>query len=199
MRASAWPFVRPWAALALVGWGLACGGGPPGGAGMAAAPVSACLPVADSLAPGASLAGMAGRYRLIMRQDTDDGTRSAEGTLSLWPRPEGSQALEGASTPLMGSAAINLDAAGAVAVRELGSEDPSAPGILVIEREAAGRPSVLLRLGSESNQQGVSTFDGAYTVLAVTRIDDNGFVGSWRSGVRARRTTGYFCAWRVAQ
>ena len=48
----------------------------------------------------------------------------------------------------------------------------------------------MLRVGSEANRRGVRRFDGAFTVLRVQQVTDEGFAGTWESGVdmdRVRR------------
>jgi hypothetical protein len=71
--------------------------------------------------------------------------------------------------------------------------DPESPGVLVIERPG----QVLLRVGSEANRRGVRRFDGAFTVLRVLQVTDQGFAGAWESGVGLDRSGGHFCANRA--
>ncbi len=105
------------------------------------------------------------------------------------------------STPLYGFTDIDLEAVGAHRVGDPGSRDPSAPGVLVLEREEYGRRVITLRLGSNANRRDVVRYDGAYTVLRVRQSDEDGFAGSWRSGsgsgLDLSVTTGHFCAWKV--
>ena len=96
--------------------------------------------------------------------------------------------------PLYGTAEVDLGSVGAIAPGEIGSDDPAAPGVLVIESSSG----VLLRLGSEANRTGVRRFDGAYTALQVQQVTDKGFAGTWRSGVATEESGGHFCATRAS-
>jgi hypothetical protein len=71
--------------------------------------------------------------------------------------------------------------------------DPASPGVLVIQ--SPGR--VMLRIGSEANRRGVRRFDGAYTVLRVQQSTDQGFAGTWQSGLGVDQSSGHFCANRA--
>jgi hypothetical protein len=176
----------------------ACGGGSRVDEGTAEnGPVPSgerCGPVESTLPDDATLATGAGRYRITLVGS--DGSATADGTLTLRERPAGMRMLDDSATPLGGTVEIDLAAVGAQVVRELDSDDPAAPGVLVLERDAVSGRSVLLRLGSEANRIDRQPFDAAFTVLDVRRIDGEGFFGDWRSGVRAERSEGYFCAWR---
>jgi hypothetical protein len=55
---------------------------------------------------------------------------------------------------------------------------------------------LLLRVGSEANRRGMRRFDGAYTVLQVQQITEEGFAGTWRSGVNMEQSGGHYCAKR---
>ncbi len=179
----------------LVALTSACGGrtNPDGAMSSGPAP-GACVQVAGPLSEDATLAGAEGRYRLTMVA-AGDGT-SVDGSLTLVARPPGMLVQSGAETPLSGGVDISLTQVGAQPVRELLSDDPAAPGVLVLESDGTSGRSVLLRFGSESNRIDRQAVDAAFTVLDVQRIEDGGFFGVWRSGVRAERTEGYFCAWR---
>ncbi|MDE2729696.1 MAG: hypothetical protein OXI19_16840 [Gemmatimonadota bacterium] len=100
------------------------------------------------------------------------------------------------STPLYGFTDIDPESVGAHRVGDPGSRDPSAPGVLVLERVEYGRSIITLRLGSDANRKDLVRYDGEYTVLSVSIIDEDGFAGTWRSGggLGWSTTTGYFCA-----
>ena len=159
-----------------------------------AADDQACVPTEPDLAPEASLAGMSGDYRLTL-ETAGAQPASTEGLLTLRPLPEALQEMAGAATPLGGSADIDVEAVGALRLGDLGSDNPAAPGVLVIE--TAG-PSIMLRLGSEPNRRDQVSFDLGYTVLTVHQIGTTGFAGSWRSGSGGVVNEGYFCARRSA-
>ena len=157
-----------------------------------------CEPISERLQAGATLAGMAGPYRLTL-VEVVDGTdaRSAQGTLTLHQQPPGLDSLGPASTPLYGFTDVNLRTVGAHRVGDPASENPQAPGVLVLESDRGGKRRILLRLGADANRRDTALFDGAYTVLEVHKIDADGFAGRWRSGLRGLRSKGYFCASRV--
>ena len=169
---------RPLAALfaAVVAWlGAAAFAGP----GDSAMPP--CRPAEDALAAGATLAGAAGTYRLtLVGRSPDGGRRAASGSLRLWP--SALKAFAPATNPLRGATDLKLRAVGAVPVGDPGSENPAAPGVLVLE--------------SLQDRPGEALFDGGHTVLEVREIGASGFAGEWRSGVDAKRASGPFCAWR---
>lgn len=159
-----------------------------------------CSPVDADLGPDATLRERLGEFRLMLvLTSADDGDRSAEGTLALLRQPQGVSDVEGALPHLVGSTDVDLGAVDAYRVGDPASEDPNAPGVLVIESDGSGGRSILLRLGSLANRRDVVAFDGAYTVLTVRRIDRDGFVGSWRSATWDTRAEGYFCARRSAE
>jgi hypothetical protein len=102
--------------------------------------------------------------------------------------------------PVAGSADLDPAAIGATRTGDLGSLNPLAPGVLVIERHpprADAPAEILLRLGAEANRRGVVRFDGGYFVLTIRRIADRGFAGSWASGTTGPGAEGYFCAERT--
>lgn len=181
----------------------ACGGGAPGGAtgdtppepadgsvGTIEVVEQACLPVEPALASGASLSAMAGAYHLTLATSGTPPT-SSNGTLTLEVMPEALQEMGQARTPLGGSTDVDVEAVGALRLGDLGSDDPSAPGVLVIETDG---PSIILRLGSEPNRRDQVAFDGGYTVLTVHQVGADGFDGSWSSGSGVVVNEGYFCA-----
>ena len=156
---------------------------------------STCLPSSDSLHPNVTLSDRAGQYRLTL-VEVVNGTdvRSAQGTLTLRQQPSGLDSLGSAATPLYGFTDTNLRAVGAYEVGDPDSEDPQAPGVLILESDSDGARRILLRLGADANRRDDMLFDGAYTVLEVHEIAADGFAGNWRSGLRLSLTEGYFCA-----
>lgn len=138
------------------------------------------------------MAGMEGEYTVHLL--AEDG-RTATAALSLTPQPAGMRELQDAMTPLGGTIEVDLDAIGAQPVGALDATDPEAPGVLVLESDGSEGRTILLRLGSEANQRGRMSFDGAFTVLSVLTMSDGGFSGAWWSGVREARTEGHFCAY----
>ena len=109
-------------------------------------------------------------------------------------RGSGGDPIPGVLIPLFGTADVDVEAVGAVRVGDLTSADPAAPGVLVIEDDTDRRPNILLRFGSEANRRDVVRFDGGFMVLEVRELGENGFRGTWTSGVPAVRTRGHFCA-----
>ena len=156
---------------------------------------STCLPSSDSLHPNVTLSDRAGQYRLTL-VEVVNGTdaRSAQGTLTLRQQPSELDSLGNAATPLYGFTDTNLRAVGAYEVGTPASEDPQAPGVLILESDRDGARRILLRLGADANRRDDALFDGAYTVLEVHEIAADGFAGNWRSGLRLSLTEGYFCA-----
>jgi hypothetical protein len=101
--------------------------------------------------------------------------------------------------PLRGAAELEASAIGATVPGNPASEDPAAPGVLVLERHSsrAGEPaSIILRLGSDANRRDAVRFDGGFLALTVRRIDRTGFAGTWTSGGGGKDAEGYFCAAR---
>jgi hypothetical protein len=179
------------AALLSVGALAACGSNSAGEGDANRLSPAACAPTSSSLSPDASLASMAGDYRVVL---VAEDSRSTAGDLSLREQPAGLRTLESSGTPLGGTLDIDLGAVGAQPVRSLSSTDPSSPGVLVLESDGAEGREILLRLGSEANRRDSATFDGAYAVLSVQSVGSNGFAGVWWSGVWDQRSEGYFCA-----
>ena len=166
-----------------------------GGTGTAMASGFVCSAVDEELGPDGTLRGRSGVYRLILVLNSSDAVqRSTEGELWLRSQPPGSRDFAGAPTRLIGSTDIDVEAVDAFRVGDPASEDPDAPGVLVLESDGPDGRSILLRLGSDANRRDVFAFDGAYTVLVVRRIDGGGFAGSWRSATWDKRAEGYFCA-----
>ncbi len=172
----------------------ACGGGNSSGSDP-----EACAPLEAAADGTLNADGMAGDYslRLVATSGAKRGATSG-GTVHLTAHdsarkhvllPDGRTSTT-YTFPLYGTAEVDLASVGATAPGELGSDDPAAPGVLVIESSTG----VLLRLGSEANRTGVRRFDGAYTALQVRQVTDKGFAGTWRSGVATEESGGHFCA-----
>jgi hypothetical protein len=154
-----------------------------------------CSAVDRDLGLDATLRERSGVYRLMLvLTSSDAGTRSTEGRLSLRLQPQRASDVEEAPPHIMGSTDIDVGAVDAYRVGDPASDDPDAPGVLVIESDGSGGRSILLRLGSDANRRDVVAFDGAYTVLTVRHMDSGGFAGSWRSATWDTRAEGYFCA-----
>jgi hypothetical protein len=102
--------------------------------------------------------------------------------------------------PLAGSTDLDPALVGGVDTGDNGSTDPTAPGVLVIERhpDAAAPASLILRFGALANRRGLQRFDGGYFALAVRRVDPHGFAGTWSSGTARQAAAGYFCATRTS-
>lgn len=157
-------------------------------------PAPMCERSDGPLGSGATLSDHAGTYRLtVVRGDVESRPAWVEGELTLVPRSAGALSADGWTTPLQGTAEIEIRNVGAHDTGSLTSEDPDAPGVLVLEDDGA-EPTILLRLGSSANRTDRTPFDAAYTVLTVASIDDEMFAGSWRSGSFGDEVSGYFCA-----
>ena len=146
----------------------------------------ACAPVAAG-AEAVAADKLGGRYtvRMVATSGAKRGS-SAEGHMELMPD---TSALE---SPMYGTAELDFSAVGAVVPGDPESTDPLSPGVLVLE----GSSGVMLRIGSEANRKDVRRFDGAYTALQVTQVNDQGFAGTWRSGLGTEEFGGHFCAVR---
>ena len=166
-----------------------------------------CVEQEGQLSAGASADGMAGEYAftLVATTGAQAGER-VEGRLTLRATDSESRQFIGVSgspdpltvVPAYGTADIALEKVGAVRMGDLSSRDVSKPGVAVLQTQAAGggAPSIVVRLGSLANDRSIVRFDGGFTALFVAKIDDSGFVGGWRSGVRGIDAEGYFCAFR---
>lgn len=176
----------------------------------AAAPLPACEPLTATLPAGFQASALAGRYRL--RLVATGAGRSVTGTLQLQPMPDSLRhpltlagtADTSVSHPLFGTTDVDLEEVGALTAGDGTSADPTRPGALVVQwwtpAPSGGRATdVVVRIGSEANRRGASPFDGAYTVLRVSRADSAGFTGGWESGLEGRKTAGHFCADRMPQ
>lgn len=189
-------------ALSLAAFAAAACGGRMPGASMAP---PTCEPVAGELAAGVRSDALAGTYELTLVATS--GPRSGEAVSgSLRLRPYGTRpaplAAPGVRYPLFGEADVDLTSVGAVAPGALGSDDPQAPGVLVLEWPRAGAPAgtneVVLRLGAEGNREERLRFDGTSMALFVDRVDEDRFAGRWRSGAGEELAAGHFCARRRA-
>lgn len=174
------------------------------GAGPTFVAWAACV-VGDRVASSTDLAG---EYEL--RLYATFGPRlgaTVTGRLTLQAQSEALMAvpdvdgtpLPGASMPLYGSAAVNLDGVGATAAGDLGDADPRAPGVGVYAQAGQGDipPGLTLRLGTEANRRGQVRFDGTYMSLMVRDSGAEGLSGEWHSGgVEGEEASGRFCATR---
>ena len=159
-----------------------------------------CVPATDGLKPGAA-EGLAGKYRLkLVATAGSRAGQAAEGSLDLRPYESSLRAVTiggirdtAASYVHYGATDVDPEAVGAVRLGELGSLEPTRPGVVVVERKG----TITLRLGSEANRRDVARFDGGFTALRVGGASRDGFTGSWSSGVNIQRASaGYFCAIR---
>jgi hypothetical protein len=163
----------------------------------------ACAPVTAAAEASSLDAGrLGGEYhvRLVASAGAKRGG-TTEGRLQLLPQDSAYRSLDladGSSSPthtlpLYGTAVMDFAAVGAVTPGDPGSDDPASPGVLVIQSPGG----VMLRIGSEANRRGVRRFDGAFTVLQVVEVTDQGFAGTWRSGLGSDESAGHFCAHRA--
>lgn len=147
--------------------------------------VAAPCTAADSTTRNAATADpFGGDYRLTMIATSGDRTgHSVSGTL----------AFDGHA----GHASIALATVGAVAAGDIGSRDPSRPGVLLVRvpNDSTGAP--MLRFGADANRSDMRAFDSAYLVLPVDAVTTTGFSGRWRSGLGTSVSGGYFCAERI--
>jgi hypothetical protein len=170
-----------------------------------------CRETRDSLPGNASAAGLAGHYRLKLTATAGPAAgRSIEGPLRLAPISDPAarvvtvlgRADSTARYALRGTAELDRESLGAASTGELTSDDPAAPGVLVIERHPARPPAradIMLRLGADANRKGIVRYDGGYFALTVRTIKPDAFAGTWSSGVGARKVGGYFCATRLSE
>ncbi len=151
-----------------------------------ASEVLACTAPSGSLEGGASLDGWAGDFSLTMVASGEE-ERIASGRLTLhaqvgelrqMPGVDGGM-LSGVAVPLYGTSDIDLVAVGAIVLGDLESDDPSSPGVSVIERATDSGAEITIRLGSSANQRGV--------------VRDGSFGGTWASGIQGPDASGYFC------
>jgi len=157
-----------------------------------------CLPAADTSASAKSVLPLAGRYDLTLVANLGPKAGdSSRGHLEIWPQeppgPPGTTSV----APRAGAAKIDLAHVGARAPGDIESRNPSAPGVLVIDRHQNGLRT-LLRFGSEANRSDRQSIEAVYTVLEVSQGEMGWFSGVWRSGFVEVATTGFFCAVRTS-
>jgi hypothetical protein len=170
---------------------------------------AACEPRPGPLAADAAMDALAGSFRLVMAATAGDSAgRTVEGWLHLQPNDStlllfavpGAGAYRDVTTPLFGTADIELAGVHAYQAGALDAADPLAPGVLVlVRRPADAAPQVTLRLGAMANRRNADLlFDGGYAALRVTWIDGGAFGGGWESAVPNRlHSAGHFCAYAV--
>ncbi len=129
----------------------------------------ACEAAEGNLPMDATAQAWAGQYRLVMVATAGDSAgRSVTGGMQLMVQSEELQippmgsADDGTRMLLYGSTNIDLPGILAVEVGALDSDDPLAPGVLVIERpvelDGGSSMEITIRLGSEANRRGVTRF-----------------------------------------
>lgn len=174
-----------------------------GGANAGQSDPQNCAPVVAAAETALDAGQLAGEFDVRLVASTGDKRgATAGGRLHLWPQDSAHRRLQlpdGTSSstyslPLAGTATADFAAVGAIVPGDPGSKDPESPGVLVISRPG----QIMLRVGSEANRRDVRRFDGAYTVLRVQQITEQGFAGTWDSGVDMDRSGGHFCANRAA-
>ena len=159
-----------------------------------------CQAPSGELEAGATMTGVVGAFVLTLVEVVQDADgRSVQGSLTLHEQEASLRVLGGSSSaPLYGTAVVDVEGVGAHRIGDLSSDDPAAPGVLVIESVGPdGTANILLRLGSQANRRDVTPFDGGYAVLEVRELSDDGFAGTWRSAAQGPVSRGYFCARRV--
>ena len=173
------------------------------------AETTACTQKQGPLSADASAASLAGSYHLTLIATAGDSTgRRAEGRLTLERNDSARTAVVSAgvpnpnvTTPVFGWTDLVGGAVGAVNTGSLRATDPEAPGALVLESRAGGAgaaPEIILRLGEYSNRRDRVLFDGGYTVLRVSWIEEDAFGGTWESAAMNYGSAGgYFCAYPV--
>ena len=166
---------------------------------------TACEPRPGPLAPGAEASALAGGYVLtLVAEQGDSAGRTTTAVLRLSASDSARTAVVGPggavhpgfTSPLFGSTTIDVTAVGGVPAGVVDTDDPDAPGVLVLER--TGEPDIMLRLGQAANRRGGEVaFDGPHAVLRVSWIDEDAFGGTWESGAMGSATAaGHFCAVR---
>lgn len=166
--------------------------------------VDACRPILGTLPPGTSVMAMVGEYRVtIVATAGARAGQATEGRVVLIAPEGGPLTLAGATVaamPLVGTTDLAPERVGAMNLGGLDSRDLMRPGVAVIEQpaQASGGPTVVIRIGAESNRRDVQPFEGAYFALYVRQIGPDGFGGGWASGgVGSDEARGHFCAVRV--
>ncbi len=167
-----------------------------------------CAAREAALAADVDVDDLAGEYRFVLVATKGDSSgQRVMGRLSLnptetaarqWTTRDG-QPDPNVTVPLYGSTDINLRAVGAVRLGDLGSQDPRSPGVMVLDSRAASARQIVLRLGSLANRRDIVRFDGGYAALQIGWVAQDGFGGTWASGVRGPESAGYFCAFRSSR
>ena len=175
----------------------------------AAQNVTACEPRPGPLPAEASADALAGTFRLVLVATEGDSTgRTAEGRLDLQANDStllqfevpGMGAYRDVTTPLFGTTDVPLAEVHAYQPGALDSDDPLAPGVLVlVRRPPEAAPQVTIRLGAMANRRNTELlFDGGYAALRVRWIGEGAFGGEWESAVPNRlHSAGHFCAYAV--
>jgi hypothetical protein len=188
--------------LLLVTAAVGCGGNK----SQTAAGSMACDPVEGNLPADIDVASWAGAYRLTLVATSGDSSGSqTSGMLRLMPQmddlrsPEAGSMDAATTMPLIGTVDVDLAPVNGVQVGSFDSEDPFAPGVLVLERhyeKPDGDPGaeVTVRFGSDANRRGITRFDGGYAALFVLQAGSSGIAGNWASGVTSLQSGGHFCA-----
>ena len=157
-----------------------------------------CRPVSDTATHVVDVTRLAGDFRIVLVA-TRPESASVSGELHLRPQEDSLRrvpSLAGSyQNPLVGTATLDVEAVGAVRLGDLSSTDPTRPGVTVVEQGGV----VTLRLGSEANRWGQTRFDGGYLALSVVAVSDDGFGGTWSSGITTTDAEGYFCATRMPE
>jgi hypothetical protein len=187
----------------------ACHSAPPAARPSATPAADTCAAPTGELPHSATGAGLGGQYRLRLVVTAGPRSGRAVGAhLRLIPLADSLQVpapmlgVQDTTTryPLAGSTDLDPELVGGVRTGDNASADPTAPGVLVIERHPGATDtvaSVMLRLGALANRRGLARFDGGYFALRVRRIDADGFAGTWSSGTARQAAAGYFCAERT--
>lgn len=159
---------------------------------------AACEPVPPPLPPSADVGDLAGAFRITLV--ATGGPRAGASTVgAVELRPvTGATSAVGVRYPLAGSAVLQMEAIGASAPGAIGSADPQAPGVRVVEWMQGAPPArlVALRLGADANRDDRLLFDGAFLALHVHGIAPGSFGGTWTSGEGSGHASGHFCAVR---
>ncbi len=146
---------------------------------------------------------LAGEYELTLEATTGTAAgRSTSGRLWLYPnepemrgiRAAGGGVRSDASAPLYGASDIDVEDVGGLRLGDAMSRDPQSPGVLLLQQGE----QLFIRVGAEANRRDLLRFDGGYFALRVREVDENGFAGSWSSGLMSASAEGHFCAVRLA-
>jgi hypothetical protein len=172
--------------------------------------VEECSPVEGALAGDDSSSGLEGEYQLtVVGSRSGESDSSATGGLVLEPNDSAHiQRLTADGEPIPGVlfthygwTDVPIEQIGGLALGQLDSRDPDAPGVLVIENRqlSNGEPylSITIRLGSQANAVSAARFDEGFSALYVKEVLSDRIRGDWASGDgRGRVAEGHFCARR---